>query len=143
MLPAPSLKKIVGRKLAARVLKTWTEDFVDEDTGEVVSIDRNEVVLERDHILTEDDIEIILESGTKSIILHKDDVNITDYRLSLIRSQKTTQTLRKKRLNRYIDNLEILKLLMSKQQGILFKVCSLVTRDMILGKLVDIESTRN
>ena len=73
------LKKVVGRRLAARVLRTWTEDFVDEDTGEVVSIDRNEVVLERDSIIEEDDIETILESGSKSIILHKKDVNVTDY----------------------------------------------------------------
>ncbi len=73
------LKKAVGRKLAARVLKTWTEDFVDEDTGEVVSIDRNEVLLERDHIIEEDDIETIFDSGSKSIILHRDDVNVTDY----------------------------------------------------------------
>ncbi len=74
-----SLKKVVGRRLAARVLRTWTEDFVDEDTGEVVSIDRNEVVLERDSILGEEDIETIVDSGTKSIILHKKDVNVTDY----------------------------------------------------------------
>ncbi|MEM9856403.1 MAG: DNA-directed RNA polymerase subunit beta [Bacteroidota bacterium] len=73
------LKGVSGRKLAARVLRTWTEDFVDEDTGEVVSIDRNEVLLERDHILTDEDIETIVESGTKSIILHRDDVNVTDY----------------------------------------------------------------
>ncbi|WP_339787093.1 DNA-directed RNA polymerase subunit beta [uncultured Imperialibacter sp.] len=73
------LKKIVGRKLAARVLRTWTEDFVDEDTGEVVSIDRNEIVLERDSIIGEEDLETILESGTKSIILHREDVNVTDY----------------------------------------------------------------
>ena len=73
------LKKVIGRKLAARVLHTWTEDFVDEDTGEVVSIDRNEVLLERDSILVEEDIETIVESGTKSIILHRKDVNVTDY----------------------------------------------------------------
>lgn len=73
------LKKIVGRRLAARVLRTWTEDFVDEDTGEVVSIDRNEVVLERDSIISEDDIVTILDSGSKSVILHRKDVNITDY----------------------------------------------------------------
>ena len=76
---AKELKKVVGRKLAARVLRTWTEDFVDEDTGEVVSIDRNEVVLERDSVISEDDIETIVDSGSKSIILHKKDVNITDY----------------------------------------------------------------
>lgn len=75
------LKKAIDRKLAARVLKTWTEDFVDEDTGEVVSIDRNEVLLERDHTITEEDIEIILDSGSKSIILHRDDVNITDFNI--------------------------------------------------------------
>ena len=75
------LKKAAGRKLAARVLKTWTEDFVDEDTGEVVSIDRNEVMLERDHILTEEDIETILDSGSKSIILHREDVNIIDFNI--------------------------------------------------------------
>jgi len=73
------LKKVAGRKLAARVLKTWTEDFVDEDTGEVVSIDRNEVLLERDHIITEEDIDVIVDSGSKAIILHREDVNVTDY----------------------------------------------------------------
>ncbi len=74
-----NLKKVVGRKLAARVLRTWTEDFVDEDTGEVVSIDRNEVLLERDSVITKEDIETILESSNKSIILHRENVNITDY----------------------------------------------------------------
>jgi DNA-directed RNA polymerase subunit beta len=74
-----NLKKAVDRKLAARVLRTWTEDFVDEDTGEVVSIDRNEVLLERDYIITEADLETILDSGSKSIILHRTDVNVADY----------------------------------------------------------------
>ena len=74
-----TLKKYIGRKLAARVLRTWTEDFVDEDTGEVVSIDRNEVLLERDSILEKEDIQIVLDSGVSSVILHKDDVNVTDY----------------------------------------------------------------
>lgn len=74
-----NLKKIVGRKLAARVLRTWTEDFVDEDTGEVVSIDRNEIVLERDSIIDEEDLDTILDSGAKSVILHREDVNVADY----------------------------------------------------------------
>ena len=74
-----ALKKVAGRKLAARVLRTWVEDFVDEDTGEVVSIDRNEVLLERDTVLTEEDIEMIVDSGSKSIILHREDVNVADY----------------------------------------------------------------
>src|SRR5690606_24886168 len=76
-----TLKKTVGRKLAARVLKTWTEDFVDEDTGEVVSIDRNEVLLERDHVIQPEDVDVILESGVKSVILHREDINISDFNI--------------------------------------------------------------
>ncbi|MFD2512863.1 DNA-directed RNA polymerase subunit beta [Pontibacter locisalis] len=74
-----NLKNSVGRRLAARVLRTWTEDFVDEDTGEVVSIDRNEVLLERDSEVTQEDIDVILDSGVQSIILHRENVNIADY----------------------------------------------------------------
>jgi len=73
------LKKVLGRKLAARVLKTWIEDFVDEDTGEVVSIERNEIILDRETVLEKEHIDIILESGSKSIILHKDNMDKTDY----------------------------------------------------------------
>jgi DNA-directed RNA polymerase subunit beta len=76
-----NLKKAVGRRLAARVLRTWTEDFVDEDTGEVVSIQRNEVLLERDSVITADDIDIVVESGQKSVILHKEDMNVADYNI--------------------------------------------------------------
>ncbi|MCX2738487.1 DNA-directed RNA polymerase subunit beta [Pontibacter anaerobius] len=74
-----TLKNSIGRRLAARVLRTWTEDFVDEDTGEVVSIDRNEVILERDSEITPEDIDVILDSGVQSIILHRENVNIADY----------------------------------------------------------------
>jgi len=73
------LKKIVGRKLAARVLKTWIEDFVDEDTGEVVSIERNEVVIDREIIIENDHIDEIIDSGAKTILLHKEDQNLQDY----------------------------------------------------------------
>lgn len=73
------LKKIVGRKLAARVLNTWHEDFVDEDTGEVVSIERNEIVLDRDTIIDKDNIEEILEAGVKTILLHKESAQQGDY----------------------------------------------------------------
>ena len=73
------LKKILGRKLAARVLNTWYEDFVDEDTGEVVSIERNEIVLDRDTIIDKENIEEILESGTKTILLHKESNQQGDY----------------------------------------------------------------
>jgi DNA-directed RNA polymerase subunit beta len=73
------LKKYLGRKLAARVLKTWHEDFVDEDTGEVVSIERNEIIHDRDTILEKDHIEEIIESGSKTILLHKEDNLQADY----------------------------------------------------------------
>jgi len=74
-----ALKKLVGRKLAARVLKTWIEDFVDEDTGEVVSIERNEVIIDRETIIEKDHIDVILESGAKTILLHKENQSSTDY----------------------------------------------------------------
>ncbi len=73
------LKKALGRKLAARVLRSWTEDFVDEDTGEVVSIDRHEVLMERDSIITEEDIDLIIDSGEKAIIVNREDINIAEY----------------------------------------------------------------
>jgi len=73
------LKKIIGRKLAARVLKTWIEDFVDEDTGEVVSIERNEVIIDRETIIEKEHLDEIIESGSKTVILHKEDVSSADY----------------------------------------------------------------
>jgi DNA-directed RNA polymerase subunit beta len=73
------LKKVVGRKLAARVLKSWVEDFVDEDTGEVVSIERNEVIIDRETVLEDDHIDEITESGVKTILVHKDDQRQQDY----------------------------------------------------------------
>jgi DNA-directed RNA polymerase subunit beta len=73
------LKKCIGRKLAARVLNSWFEDFVDEDTGEVVSIERNEIVLDRDIIIDKDNIDEILETNTKTILLHKLDGQLSEY----------------------------------------------------------------
>ena len=73
------LQKAIGRRLAARVLKSWLEDFVDEDTGEVTSVERNEVVLDRESELKEEDIDAILETGTEYILVHNDDANASDY----------------------------------------------------------------
>jgi len=73
------LKRVLGRRLAARVLKTWIEDFVDEDTGEVVSIERNEIVYDRDTVLEKDHIEQILDSNSETILLHKEDIKSSDY----------------------------------------------------------------
>jgi len=74
-----ALKKLIGRKLAARVLKTWIEDFVDEDTGEVVSIERNEIIIDRETIIDKDHIDLIVDSGSKTILLHKEDQNLSDF----------------------------------------------------------------
>ena len=74
-----NMKAAIGRKLAARVLKSWNEDFVDEDTGEVVSIERNEVIMERETELTADNIEEIVESGAQTVLLHKDEEAASKY----------------------------------------------------------------
>ncbi len=74
-----NLKKVVGRKLAARILKSWVEDFVDEDTGEVVSIERNEIIVDRETLLTDDNIEDILDSGNKTILVYKEGQSTADY----------------------------------------------------------------
>jgi DNA-directed RNA polymerase subunit beta len=73
------LKKVLDRKLAARVLKTWHEDFVDEDTGEVISIERNEIIIDRDTILEKEHIDMITEADVKTILLHKEDAHMADY----------------------------------------------------------------
>ncbi len=82
------LSKCVGRKLAARVLKSWTEDFVDEDTGEVVSIERNEVIIERETILDEDNIAEIIDSGAHTVLVHKDESVASDFSIIFNTLQK-------------------------------------------------------
>ena len=83
-----NLAEAVGRTLAGNVLKAWTEDFVDEDTGEVVTIERNEVILERETVLTEELCELILDSGTKTILLHKDETYESEYSIIFNTLQK-------------------------------------------------------
>ncbi|MBP9019000.1 MAG: DNA-directed RNA polymerase subunit beta, partial [Bacteroidales bacterium] len=83
-----NLKKCIGSKLAARVLKTWNEDFVDEDTGEVVYIERNEIVLDRETVIEEEHIDTILESGVSTILIHKEDANINEYAIIFNTLQK-------------------------------------------------------
>ncbi|MBP8945355.1 MAG: DNA-directed RNA polymerase subunit beta [Paludibacteraceae bacterium] len=74
-----NLKKYIGRKLAARVLKSWLEDFVDEDTGEVVTIERNEIIIDRETVLENEHIDLILEAGAQTILLHKEEADQIDY----------------------------------------------------------------
>ena len=90
-----NLKKLVGRKLAARVLKTWVEDFVDEDTGEVVSIERNEVVFDRETVIEETHIDEIIDSGVKTVILHKENINSADFTIIYNTLQKDTSNSEK------------------------------------------------
>ena len=89
------LKRVLGRPLAARVLKTWVEDFVEEDTGEVVSIERTEVVLERETVLEKEHIDLILDSGSKTIILHKEGVNQGDFTIIYNTLQKDSSNSEK------------------------------------------------
>ena len=83
-----NLKKAIGRRLAARVLKSWVEDFVDEDTGEVVSIERNEVILDRETVLDAENIEAIIESGAQSILIHHEEVSSSDFSIIFNTLQK-------------------------------------------------------
>ncbi len=84
------LKKVLGRRLAARVVRSWLEDFVDEDTGEVVSIERTEVIIDRETILEAAHIEDIVESGVKTILLHRDESSAIDYSIIFNTLQKDT-----------------------------------------------------
>ena len=84
------LKRVMGRKLAARVVRSWFEDFVDEDTGEVVSIERNDVIIERETQLETEHIQQIIDAGVKTILLHKDDPTLTDYSIIFNTLQKDT-----------------------------------------------------
>ena len=90
-----NMKDAVGRRLAARVLKTWVEDFVDEDTGEVVSIERNEVLIDRETVIEDHHVDQIVESGAKTIILHKESINAADYALIYNTLQKDTSNSEK------------------------------------------------
>jgi DNA-directed RNA polymerase subunit beta len=90
-----NMKEAVGRKLAARVLKTWVEDFVDEDTGEVVSIERNEVLIDRETVIEDHHVDQIVESGAKTVILHKAGINAADYALIYNTLQKDTSNSEK------------------------------------------------
>jgi DNA-directed RNA polymerase subunit beta len=90
-----NLKKIVERKLAARVLKSWVEDFVDEDTGEVVSIERNEVLIDRETIIEEEHLVMIEDAGVKTVILHKENINSADFAIIYNTLQKDTSNSEK------------------------------------------------
>lgn len=85
-----NMKKVTGRKLAARVVRAWVEDFVDEDTGEVVSIERTEVLIEREVLIEKEHAELMLESGVDTILLHKEDVNTLEYAIIFNTLQKDT-----------------------------------------------------
>ena len=121
------LKKVQGRKLAARVLNTWHEDFVDEDTGEVVSIERNEIILDRDTILDKDNIEEILETAAKQFFYTKKVHSKVIMQLFITHFKKIQPTLKKKRLNIFIDNYVMLSRQMKKRRVVLSINYSLVT----------------
>ena len=103
------LKKALNRKLAARVLRTWYEDFVDEDTGEVISIERNEIILDRDTVLEQDHVEQILDADVKTILLHKEDSQNSDYAIiynTLQKDQTNTEKEAVEYIYRQLRNAE-------------------------------------
>ena len=94
-----NLKKAVGRKLAARIIKSWNEEFVDTDTGETYSIERNEVLVDRDEVISEENMAEILESGAQTILVHKEDVNTSDYQIIFNTLNKDTCKSEKEAIN--------------------------------------------
>ncbi|MFO8129645.1 MAG: DNA-directed RNA polymerase subunit beta [Bacteroidales bacterium] len=85
-----AIKRALGRKLAARVIRSWIEDFVDEDTGEVVSIERTEVIIDRETELEEQHVDMIVDAGVKTILIHREDINTNDYEIIFNTLQKDT-----------------------------------------------------
>jgi DNA-directed RNA polymerase subunit beta len=85
-----NLKKATGRRLAARVVRAWVEDFVDEDTGEVVSIERTEVIIDRETQLEKEHVDLIMDSGVETILLHKEDINTAEFAIIFNTLQKDT-----------------------------------------------------
>ena len=103
------LKKAINRKLAARVLRTWHEDFVDEDTGEVISIERNEIIIDRDTVIEKDHVEQILDADVKTILIHKEDAQKSDYAIiynTLQKDQTNTEKEAVEYIYRQLRNAE-------------------------------------
>nr|MBC8294234.1 DNA-directed RNA polymerase subunit beta [Pelagibacterales bacterium] len=104
-----SIKKVENRKLAARVLKTWHEDFVDEDTGEVISIERNEIIIDRDTLIDKDHLEQIIDADVKTILVHKEDSHLSDYAIiynTLQKDQTNTEKEAVEYIYRQLRNAE-------------------------------------
>ena len=104
-----AIKKVINRKLAARVLKTWHEDFVDEDTGEVISIERNEIIIDRDTVIEEEHIEQIIDADVKTILVHKEDSHLSDYAIisnTLQKDQTNTEKEAVEYIYRQLRNAE-------------------------------------
>ena len=104
-----SIKKLINRKLAARVLKTWHEDFVDEDTGEVISIERNEIIIDRDTLIDKEHIDQILDADVKTILVHKEDSHLSDYAIiynTLQKDQTNTEKEAVEYIYRQLRNAE-------------------------------------
>jgi len=104
-----SIKNVINRKLAARVLKTWHEDFVDEDTGEVISIERNEIIIDRDTLIDKEHIDQILDADVKTILVHKEDSHLSDYAIiynTLQKDQTNTEKEAVEYIYRQLRNAE-------------------------------------
>jgi DNA-directed RNA polymerase subunit beta len=135
-----TLEKHVGKRLAARVLRTWVEDFVDEDTGEVVSIERNEIILERDTVLDESNIAMILEMEAKSVFIQKEEVS-GDYAIIYNTLNKDTSNSELEAFSISTNNCVALMHRMMKPPVVSSTNCSSATSVMTWVKLVVTRST--
>lgn len=126
-----NMKAAIGRKLAARVLKSWYEDFVDEDTGEVVSIERNEVIMERETELTVDNIEEIVESGASTVLLHKNEEAANKFTIIFNTLAKDPSNSEKRLSTTFIVSCVMLILLMMPVHAKYSRTCSSQTSVMI------------
>ena len=112
-------------------MKTWVEDFVDEDTGEVVSIERNDVIIDRESVLDSDNIEAILESGTQNILLHREDQNLSDYAIIYNTLQKDPSNSERKLSCIFTVSCEMQNPQMKQVPVKLFRTCSSLKSVMI------------
>ena len=138
-----NLKKVLGRRLAARVVRSWIEDFVDEDTGEVVSIERTEVIIDRETVLETEHVEQIADSGVETILVHKDESDGIDYSIIFNTLQKDTPIPRKRQLNIFIVNCVMPNPRMKKLPGELLKNYSSRIKDTTLAMLAATGSIKN
>ena len=138
-----NLKAAIGRRLAGRIVKSWVEDYSDQATGEVVSIERNDVIVDRGTELSEDNIDAILDSGTSTLLLEKENVSAVDYSIIFNTLQKITPTPKRRLFNISIGSSATQSHRTMRQHARLSRIFSSQRRDMTSARWAASESTRS